>query len=108
MKQAHFSKSRQAAASWLKTVLSWPLRKLLAYSLEYPALLRNGTRLISYYPPLFNWLLNFAQARGIVMVAEEAEADPDEIQAVSDLSPEGKAVFDALKAGFSKHPGAKP
>ena len=108
MRQAHFSKSRQAATSWLQTVLSWPLRKLLAYSLEYPALLRNGTRLISNYPPLFNWLLNFAQARGIVMVAEETEADPDEIQAVSDLSPEGKVLFDALKAALRKHPGTKP
>ena len=42
------------------------------------------------------------------MVAEETETDPDEIQAVSDLSPEGKAVFDAMKAAFSKHPGVKP
>ena len=108
MPEVPLQKRKPDVASGLRKALSWPLRKLLAYSLEYPALLRNGTRLISYYPPLFNWLLNFAQARGIVMVAEEAEADPDEIQAVADLSPEGKAVFDAMKAAFRDRPGAKP
>ena len=81
----------------------WPLRKLLAYSLENPALLQHGTRFVSRFPLLFDWLVGFAQAHGIVMAAEEPDPDLDEIQAVSELSSEAHIVFESLKGAFRNH-----
>lgn len=89
----------------MRSLFFWPLRKLLTYSLESPALLRFGTRMASYYPPLFNWLLSFAQSRGIVMAEEHADIDPEEIQSVAELSPAAEVLFDRLKAAFKEHQG---
>jgi len=84
----------------MRHLLFWPLRKLLAYSLENPALLQFGTRVVSRYPLLFNWLVRFAQAHGIVMAAEEPDPNLDEIQSVAELSPETRILFESLKVAF--------
>jgi hypothetical protein len=84
----------------MRTLVFWPLRKLLAYSLENPALLQHATLFVSRFPPLFNWLVGYAQAHGIVMAADEPDADIEEIQSVEELSPEARIVFESLKATF--------
>jgi len=84
----------------IRQLVFWPLRKLLAYSLENPALLQHGTRFVSRFPLLFNWLVGFAQAHGIVMAAEEPDLDLDEIQSVSDLSSEARILYESLRAAF--------
>lgn len=89
----------------LQLVVLWPMRKVLAYSLENPALLERGTRLVSHFPALFNWLVGFAQAHGIVMAAEEPEPDLDEIASVSELSPEASRIYQSLQAAFQNRSG---
>jgi hypothetical protein len=84
----------------LRNLILWPLKRLLAYSLEHPLLLQRGTRLLSHFPPLFNWMVGFAQAHGIVMAAEDTYPDPKEIHSVSELSPEGQILFESLKSAF--------
>jgi hypothetical protein len=85
----------------LAAVITWPLRKILAYSLEFPTLLEFGTRVVSHFPWLFNRLVAFAQAHGIVMSAEESGPEADEIQSVAELSPEAHAIFKSLKYAYS-------
>ena len=84
----------------IRMLVVWPLRKLLAYSLENPALLQHGTRFVSRFPLLFNWLIGFAQAHGIVMAAEEPDPDLNEVQSVSELSPEARILFESLRAAL--------
>ena len=91
----------------ISQLVFWPLRKLLAYSLENPALLQHGTRFVSRFPLLFNWLVGFAQAHGIVMAAEEPDLDLDEIQSVSDLSSEARVLYESLRAAFRDRSGKK-
>lgn len=88
----------------LRGFLTYPLRRLLSYSLENPALLQSGTRLVSHFPKLFNWLLKFAQSHGIVMAAEEPEQIVAEVQSVAELSPQGRLLFDELQRAFSNSP----
>jgi hypothetical protein len=84
----------------IRQIVFWPLRKLLSYSLENPALLQHGTRFVSRFPLLFNWLVGFAQAHGIVMAAEEPDPDLDEIQSVSELSSEARILYESLRVAF--------
>ena len=91
----------------ISQLVFWPLRKLLAYSLENPALLQHGTRFVSRFPLLFNWLVGFAQAHGIVMAAEEPDPDLEEIQSVAELSPEARILFESLRAAFRDRSGKK-
>jgi hypothetical protein len=91
----------------IRMLVFWPLRKLLAYSLENPALLQHGTRFVSRFPLLFNWLVGFAQTHGIVMSAEEPDPDLEEIQSVAELSPEAHILFESLRAAFRDHSGKK-
>jgi hypothetical protein len=84
----------------LSNLALWPLKKLLAYSLEYPVLLERGTQLLSRFPPLFNWIVRFAQAHGIVMAAEDPYPELDEINSVAELSPEALEIYESLKIAF--------
>jgi hypothetical protein len=86
-------------------LVSYPLRRVLSRSLEKPSLLQFGTRALSHFPRLFNWMLKFAQSHGIVMAAEEPETVIDEVQSVSELSPEARALFEALELAFRNSPG---
>ena len=83
----------------------WPLRRVLAYSLDNPALLEHGTRLVSRFPRLFNWLVGFAQAHGIVMAAEDPDPDLDEVESVSELSPEALIIYESLQSALRNRPG---
>ena len=83
----------------------WPLRRVLAYSLDNPALLEHGTRLVSRFPRLFNWLVGFAQAHGIVMAAEDPDPDLDEVESVSELSPEALVIYESLQSALRNRPG---
>jgi hypothetical protein len=83
----------------------WPLRRVLAYSLDNPALLEHGTRLVSRFPRLFNWLVSFAQAHGIVMAAEDPDPDLDEVESVSELSPEALVIYESLQSAFRNRSG---
>ena len=90
----------------LTSFFSWPLRRLLSYSLEHPDLLAFGTRLVARHPLLFNWLLGFAQRNGIVSNSEEIERVPAQIQSVSELNPDARAIYDDLKAVFQHRSGS--
>jgi len=98
-KRALQNKSGGVAAKILQLIF-WPLKKLLAYTLESPALLQHGTHLLSQFPPLFNWLVGFAQAHGIIMAAEIPDPNIDQIQSTSELSPEARILFESLKTAF--------
>lgn len=94
-----------SAIKKLQMLVSYPLRRVLSQSLENPSLLQFGTRVLSHFPILFNWMLKFAQSQGIVMAAEEPDSVIDEVQSVSELSPEGRALFEALQLAFRNSPG---
>lgn len=96
--------ARKFAAA-LRTFLTAPLRKILSYSLEHPELLQFATRTVSHFPTLFNWLLKFAQRHGIVMDEEYADPGLEELQAVADLSPEARNLFESLQRAFNDGAG---
>ncbi len=84
----------------LKAFFSWPLRRILAYSLEHPQLLASGTRFLARYPLLFNWLLGFAQRNGLVSNSEEVESAPAQLQSIAELNPDARKIYEELKAAF--------
>ncbi len=102
MPEQNLQNKKSGVFSLLAVAAFWPLRKLLAYSLENPGLLQLGTRFVSHFPVLFNWLIRFAQAHGIVMAADESNLDIDEIQSVSELTPGAQLIFESLTAAFKK------
>jgi hypothetical protein len=60
---------------------------------------------VSHFPTLFNWLLKFAQRHGIVMDEEYADPGLEELQAVADLSPEARNLFESLQRAFNDGAG---
>ncbi len=108
MQEQEHSNNNRSIVEASVHALGWPLRKTLSFSLEHPALLEAGTRAMSRFPPLFNWLLGFAQSHGIVMAEEEPAPVPGQIQSVSELNHDAGQIFEALKAAFSQRSGKKP
>ena len=83
------------------SVLNWPLRKFLSYSLENPLLLERATLFVHRFPILFNWLLKFAQTHEIVMDAEEPCPAFEEVHSVSELTSDARHIYDALRTAFA-------
>jgi hypothetical protein len=102
------SGNNRSANEAIAHALGWPLRKALSFSLEHPSLLEAGTRAVSRFPPLFNWLLGFAQSHGIVMAEEEPAPVHEQIQSLSELGPGAQQIYKALKAEFNQSHRKKP
>lgn len=83
------------------TPLSWPLKKMMAWALEHPRLLKTLTQLISKFPRVFNPLLSFAQSHGIVMAPEDPGIEQNQIQSIGELSASARPIYEALQQAFA-------
>ena len=94
-------KPDRSAPNFVTTTISWPLKKLMAWALEHPRLLKMLTQLISRFPQVFNPLLSFAQSHGIVMAPEDHGIEQHQLQSVDELPASAQPIYEALKRAFA-------